>query len=173
MHIPRILTLLRLFLSPLLLVPLIVLQAPAMVTLVVYVLLIATDFFDGYYARTLRQTSSEGAFLDQFADKIFLFSVIFATLYMHLVPLSFAMLLGFRELAVMGMREYGLQKNIALPVIYAAKLKTAFQMMFFGWVLAGSPLIVIMVCLFIVTSVLSYYSAYCYLKRIMVQDHSK
>jgi CDP-diacylglycerol--glycerol-3-phosphate 3-phosphatidyltransferase len=170
LNISLIFTLSRLILSPLLLAPLIALQAPAFITFAVYVFLALTDFFDGFFARKFNQVSTLGAFLDQFADKIFLFSVIFATLYTHQLPLSIALLLAFRELGVMGMREYGMQKNIQLPVIYSAKLKTAFQMILFGWIILNLSFLgaeYITFSLFFITVILSYYSAYFYVRKIV------
>jgi CDP-diacylglycerol--glycerol-3-phosphate 3-phosphatidyltransferase len=158
------------------LAPLIALHAPVYITFFVYLFLALTDFFDGYYARKFNQVSILGAFLDQFADKIFLFSVMLATLYTHQLPLVIALLLACRELGVMGMREYGMQKNILLPVIYSAKLKTALQMVLFGWIiLGGLPYEAlakygaeyITNSLFFITIIVSYYSAYYYLKKFL------
>ncbi len=168
MNISLIFTLTRLIFSPILLAPLIALQASVPITLSFYMFLAATDFFDGYYARKYHQVSELGAFLDQFADKIFLFSVMFATLYTHQLPLSVALLLAFRELGVMGMREYGMKKNISLPVIFSAKLKTAFQMILFAWVIltpAGVVVSLTKQVLSFITIALSYYSAYFYIKK--------
>ncbi len=170
MNISLIFTLLRLFLSPLLLAPLIALQAPVLLTFSLYVFLALTDFFDGFFARKFNQVSGLGAFLDQFADKIFLFSVVFATLYTHQLPLHIALLLAFRELGVMGMREYGMQKNIQLPVIFSAKLKTAFQMILFGWIILNQHFPgaeYITASLFFITIGLSYYSAYFYVRKFL------
>lgn len=176
MHISLVLTLSRLILSPLLLAPLIALRAPASVTLAVYIFIALTDFFDGYFARAYNQVSPLGAFLDQFADKIFLFCVMFATVYTRQLPLTGALLLACRELGVMGMREYGMQKNIALPVMYGAKLKTAFQMILFAWIigiglacqdLATYGYDYITIGLFSITIWLSYYSAYVYLRKFV------
>ncbi|MBY0110344.1 MAG: CDP-alcohol phosphatidyltransferase family protein [Candidatus Babeliaceae bacterium] len=168
MNISGIFTLIRLIFSPVLLAPLIALQAPVYITFFLYIFLAATDFLDGYYARKYHQVSELGAFLDQFADKMFLFSVMFATLYTHQLPLSVALLLAFRELAVMGLREYGMKKNISLPVIFSAKLKTVFQMILFAGIViqpAGSIVRYTTYFLFLVTIALSYYSAYFYLKK--------
>lgn len=169
LNISFIFTLLRLILSPLLLAPLIAHNAPVFITFALYAFLALTDFFDGYFARKYNQVSELGAFLDQFADKIFLFSVMFATLFTHQLPLSIALLLAFRELGVMGMREYGMQKNISLPVIFSAKLKTAFQMILFGWIILSLPIVgaeYITKPLFFITVALSYYSAYFYMRKL-------
>lgn len=169
MNIALSLTSLRLILSPLLLAPLIAVQAPAYITLSLYCLLAATDFFDGYFARLLKQTSVFGAFLDQFADKIFLFSVILATVYTHQCTIWLGLLLAVRELWVMGMREWWLQQSIALPVIFSAKLKTAAQMVFFAWLLTNSDFFYveyITILLGSLTVFLSYYSAYWYTQKV-------
>jgi len=168
MNISSFFTLLRLVLAPCLLAPLIAFQAPAYLTFLCYVLLAATDFFDGFFARRYAQVTPFGAFLDQFADKIFLFSVMLPAIYTHQCSWWRALLIAVRELLVMGMREYGAQKNISLPVIYSAKIKTALQMIFFGWLILQPDFdgaYYVTYVLFFVTITFSYYSAYWYLKK--------
>lgn len=182
MNISLVLTCLRLFLSPLLLAPLITWHAPIFFIFSCYCLLAATDFLDGFFARRFKQTTPLGAFLDQFADKIFLFSVMFATVYTWQCTWWMALALAIRELFVMGLREYGMQKNISLPVIYSAKIKTTLQIIFFGWLLIKDSLYFtpymsysdcrIFDCLSYlslctVTLGVSYYSAYWYFKKVM------
>jgi cardiolipin synthase len=170
MNIALSLTCLRLILSPLLLAPLIAMQAPVSITFTCYIFLAATDFFDGFFARLFKQTSSFGAFLDQFSDKVFLFSVMFATVYTHQLPVQWALLLCVRELWVMGLREWGMQQNITLPVIPIAKFKTAAQMILFAWLLVASPNFLysafLTTFLCSLTVCLSYSSAYLYTKKI-------
>lgn len=174
MNISLIFTCLRLILSPCLLAPLIALQAPVYLTFLCYCFLAATDFFDGFFARRYHQVSQLGAFLDQFADKIFLFSVAIATVWTGQCLWWWALLLVFRELLVMGFREYGAQKNISLPVIYSAKIKTALQMIFFGWVVLGISSAEgawVASRFFALTIFFSYYSAYYYGKNLLHAFH--
>ncbi len=166
MNIALILTFSRLILSPLLLAPLIAFKAPALLVSSIYFLLAATDFLDGFFARRYKQATVLGAFLDQFADKVFLFSVVIATVATQQCAWWQALLLILRELLVMGFREYGMQRNIAVPVIFSAKVKTTFQMLFFGAILLGMPDVIIDL-LFGITLFLSYYSAYYYGRRLV------
>lgn len=169
MNISLFLTLSRLLLSPLLLAPLIAFKAPVHLAIILYWLLASTDFFDGFFARYFKQVTPLGAFLDQFSDKVFLFSLLFATVYTHQLPFLWALALAMRELLVIGLREYGVQKNISLPVIFSAKLKTTFQIIFFGWILLQSNCPYaeyITISLFYSTLFLSYYSAYFYIHKI-------
>ena len=90
-----------------------------------------TDFFDGWLARTLNQTSALGAKLDSWADKALLFTTLAAlcaTLFRD-QPLFWAaaFLSIAREVGVTWLRaRYG--RAGALSVSQAAKWKTVFQM---------------------------------------------
>ncbi len=169
MNTAYFLTLLRLFGAPFLLAPFIVYKAPATVVLFCYIFFALTDFLDGYYARIYKLQSSLGAFLDQFADKVFVFSVMFATVFTHQCPWWWALALGIRELLVMGLRDYGMQKQISLPVVYAAKLKTTFQLVLFSVILVDRNVFYVELVsqfIFCLTLFFSYASAYLYVKKV-------
>ena len=90
-----------------------------------------TDFFDGWLARALNQTSALGAKLDSWADKALLFTTLAAlsaTLFRD-QPLFWlaAFLSVAREVGVTWLRaRFG--RAGALSVSNAAKWKTVFQM---------------------------------------------
>lgn len=100
-----------------------------------------TDWFDGYLARRLDQTSSFGAFLDPVADKLMvtiaLVIVVEATgrgqgLPASLVVAVSAAIILARELAVSALRQWAARRGAAaaaaLAVSPLAKAKTATQM---------------------------------------------
>ncbi len=123
-----------------------------------------TDYFDGYFARTMNQLSSFGRFLDPIADKLLVASVLFmlaATMdipYLGIIP---ALIILCREITVSGLREYLAELQVGMPVTRLAKWKTGFQMtaipvIIFGkeiWILAdiGSVLLWIAAILTIIT----------------------
>jgi cardiolipin synthase len=97
----------------------------------IFILACITDYLDGYFARTLKQTSSFGMFLDPVADKL----LVAATLLMlvgfgriqglSLIP---AVIILCREMLVSGLREFLTEANVSIPVTRLAKWKTTLQM---------------------------------------------
>jgi cardiolipin synthase (CMP-forming) len=105
---------------------------------VLYVLAAASDWADGWVARTYDQGSDLGRMLDPIVDKIFV-----ATLFMMLVAtdviaglwlLCPIIILG-REFLVAGLREFLGPRGVTLPVTAAAKWKTTVQMVAIGLML--------------------------------------
>ncbi len=100
-----------------------------------------TDFFDGYIARRLNQTSALGAALDPIADKL-LTSVALVLLIMdrtltdlHVIV---ALIIILREFWVAGLRE-ALAGEISIPVTFLAKWKTAIQFIAIALLLLPAP----------------------------------
>jgi CDP-diacylglycerol--glycerol-3-phosphate 3-phosphatidyltransferase len=104
-----------------------------------------TDWFDGYLARRLNQTSPFGAFLDPVADKL-----IVATALVLLVQADpdfalgiVAMIIIGREITVSALREWmselGARTHVA--VTYFGKWKTALQIIGISLMLHAQPLL--------------------------------
>ncbi len=89
-----------------------------------------TDWFDGYLARRLNQTSSFGAFLDPVADKLLVCASLLALLHLNRVDMFVALIIVGREIAISALREWmaqiGASKSVAVHMI--GKLKTTAQM---------------------------------------------
>lgn len=92
-----------------------------------------TDWFDGYLARKLKQSSAFGAFLDPVADKLIVAAALlmithtYATIWIT-VP---AILLMSREIYVSALREWMGQhgKSDIVSVSFIGKAKTMAQML--------------------------------------------
>ncbi|WP_158969510.1 CDP-diacylglycerol--glycerol-3-phosphate 3-phosphatidyltransferase [Paraglaciecola sp. L3A3] len=92
-----------------------------------------TDWFDGYLARKLNQTTAFGAFLDPVADKLIVAAALllithsYASLWIT-IP---AVLLMFREIYISALREWmGQQgKQDLVKVNFTGKAKTMAQML--------------------------------------------
>lgn len=101
-----------------------------------------TDFFDGYLARALNQTSNIGRMLDPIADKL-LVSVCLLLLAADTDgiiagwTLWAAIIILCREILVSGLREYLAELKVSVPVTLLAKWKTAVQMTAIAFLLAG------------------------------------
>ena len=130
--IPNIITFIRIFLIPIILY-LLFSENPNIVLIagVLFIVSSVSDYFDGYLARTLNQSSKLGTLLDPIADKLLIASVIVVLVdtgvisNIHVVP---AIIILLREIAISGLREFLAKLNTDMPVSKLAKYKTTFQM---------------------------------------------
>lgn len=98
----------------------------------VFVLAAVTDWFDGYLARALNQTSAFGRFLDPVADKLMVAAALIVLVqWQPNISMAFAAIVIIsREIAVSALREWmaelGARTSVAVSAV--GKYKTAFQM---------------------------------------------
>lgn len=69
--------------------------------IIVYLLTIMLDFFDGFLARKLNQESELGKILDPLADKLLVVAVLFALTVRSDFPVWLALLVIFRDLVIL------------------------------------------------------------------------
>jgi cardiolipin synthase len=140
--LPNVLTMSRIAAIPLL-VALAAVNEPRadLAACLVFAIAAVTDYLDGHFARTRRQSSDLGRMLDPIADKL----LVGATLMMlageqrlGATGLYPAVVIMLREILVSGLREYLAGIRIGLPVTKLAKWKTGFQLTALGILLAGS-----------------------------------
>jgi len=169
-------TVLRLVVAPILMPVLIVYWLPLnnyifngiMVALFAFFAL--TDFFDGYYARKLKQETPLGKMLDPLADKMFVVATLLALMSVGKIALPWVLILVLRELWISGLREISLQYGFQLPVSYLAKWKTTFQLFFIAVVLLQfSTLYWLEVTLLAATIYCSVLSAMRYTKQLVMK----
>ncbi len=134
LNLPNILTIFRLLAAPVVgLVFLFVMRPYAdWIALVLFASASITDWFDGYLARSWKQTTKLGTMLDPIADKAMVVSALLALV--ALTGLSFWILVPtvvilFRETFVSGLREYLGDTAGTLKVTKLAKWKTTVQML--------------------------------------------
>lgn len=98
-----------------------------------------TDLVDGWAARRLNCVSNVGAFLDPLADKIMsnVLLVFLACRYPAWIPLWMVLLLLAREFAVQGFRSMAPCLGVMIRTERLSKLKTLFQLIAAGAVIAG------------------------------------
>ncbi|MBY0583763.1 MAG: CDP-diacylglycerol--glycerol-3-phosphate 3-phosphatidyltransferase [Sphingomonas sp.] len=112
------------------------------VAFALYVLAGATDYLDGYLARSQGTVSKLGIFLDPIADKIMVAAVVLVLVGTRDIAglnIIAALIILLREIAVSGLREFlgGLQ--VSIPVSRLAKWKTTLQLVALGaLILAGA-----------------------------------
>lgn len=89
-----------------------------------------TDWFDGFLARRLQQTSAFGAFLDPVADKLMVAAALILLVQLNRCEAWLAMIIIGREITISALREWMAQlgKTQSVAVAYIGKLKTTAQM---------------------------------------------
>ena len=174
-NIPNSLTLLRICLIPVLVV---VFYLPfdnhLLVAAAIFAGAAATDWFDGYLARRLGQTTAFGAFLDPVADKLMVAVALVLLVERHdtqLFTLAACVIIG-REIVISALREWmaELGERTSVAVSYVGKVKTAFQMVAITALLAIDPatneswLLALSYVVLYVAAVLTLWSMVIYLK---------
>lgn len=132
--IPNILTLFRLILIPFFIVAFYLpVQWAYITSAAIFVLAAVTDYFDGYLARRLQQTSPFGAFLDPVADKVMVTTtlVILVEHYDSVWITLPAVIMVGREVVISALREWMAEigSRASVAVNKWGKYKTASQML--------------------------------------------
>lgn len=136
----------------------------------VFALAAATDWLDGFLARTLKQSTPFGAFLDPVADKVMVAAaliIIVEDFSSPLVTIPALIMIG-REIIISALREWmaeiGQRSQVA--VSWIGKWKTTIQMVALTGLIWQRDIYMIWtsyVLLYVATG-LTLYSAYDYLK---------
>ena len=108
----------------------------------VFLVAAVTDWFDGWLARRLGQTSAFGAFLDPVADKLMVAAALIVLVQMERADAVVAIIIIGREITISALREWmariGAAKSVA--VSFLGKLKTVAQMTAIPMLLFHDPL---------------------------------
>ncbi len=145
-NIPNLLTWARIVLIPLV-VGAFYLPLPAheqnLIATAAFIVAAVTDWFDGYLARKLGQTSAFGAFLDPVADKLMVSAALIILVQLGRADAVVAFVIVGREIAISALREWmakiGATKSVA--VSFVGKLKTTAQMLALPLLLYYDPLL--------------------------------
>jgi len=113
-----------------------------LVATVIFVIAATTDWFDGWLARKLHQTSAFGAFLDPVADKLMVAAALIVLLQLGRVDAVVTLIIIGREIAISALREWmaklGASKGVA--VSFLGKIKTISQMVAIPLLLYANPI---------------------------------
>jgi len=144
MNIPNLLTLLRILLIPIfVLVFYLPFNGNHIVAAFIFACAALTDWLDGYLARTLKQMSKFGEFLDPVADKLIV--AVALVLLVGEKNISYmaipAAVIVSREIVVSALREWMAEigKRASVAVSYLGKIKTVVQMLALILLLAYQP----------------------------------
>ncbi|WP_417317429.1 CDP-diacylglycerol--glycerol-3-phosphate 3-phosphatidyltransferase [Emcibacter sp.] len=140
-NLPNILTLSRILMIPLL-VGSFYIQGHAgnWIGFAIFSLAGITDFFDGYLARKLGQSSKLGAFMDPIADKLLIAAALMMMVAVERISglsVLAAVVILCREFLVSGLREFLAELKVSVPVTKLAKWKTTIQIFALGFLLVG------------------------------------
>lgn len=174
-NIPNSLTLSRIFMIPVLVLVFLYDDKWAnLLSAAIFTLAAVTDWFDGYLARKLGQSSSFGAFLDPVADKLMVSTALILLVFAYgnnlLIIISAIIIIG-REITISALREWmaqlGQSSNVAVSML--GKIKTFAQMTSITLLLYRDdfltlPIFTIGEVLLIVSAVLTIVSMFIYLK---------
>jgi CDP-diacylglycerol---glycerol-3-phosphate 3-phosphatidyltransferase len=125
-NLPNSLTLLRIFLVPLLVVVLLT-KYSDFVGLAIFLVAAITDFFDGYFARRLNKTTRLGALLDPIADKLLMSAAFISLVELGLAKAWMVVIIIGREFAVSGLRSIAAQRGVTIAASPLGKTKMVTQ----------------------------------------------
>jgi CDP-diacylglycerol--glycerol-3-phosphate 3-phosphatidyltransferase/cardiolipin synthase len=136
LNLPNLLTWLRIFLIPLFVgiyyfpASWVSLPYQNLMATIIFSAAAITDWFDGWLARTLNQTSAFGAFLDPVADKLMVTAALLVLLKLDRIDALVVLIIVGREITVSALREWmakiGGSRSVAVSLL--GKIKTASQM---------------------------------------------
>jgi CDP-diacylglycerol--glycerol-3-phosphate 3-phosphatidyltransferase len=128
MNLPISLTLLRIFIVPLLVVLLFTKGRNMDLWAVgVFLAAAATDLLDGYLARKRAQVTTLGILLDPIADKLLISAAFISLVELKLVPAWMVVIIIGREFAVTGLRAVASAEGFVLQASELGKTKMVSQ----------------------------------------------
>ncbi len=104
-----------------------------------FVVASATDFFDGYIARTFDQITTVGKILDPLADKMLTLAGFLGLMMLDRASEWAVFLIITRELFITGLRVSAIDQNIDIASSWTGKMKTVVQMIAIGFLLMQWP----------------------------------
>ena len=105
----------------------------------IFVLASATDFFDGYIARTFNQVTVLGSILDPLADKMLTLAGFLGLMILGSASPWAVFLIITRELFITGLRVSAVSQGLDIAASWMGKVKTVVQMVAIGFLLMGWP----------------------------------
>ncbi len=145
MNLPNALTLLRIFLVPLLVVVLLTNLASSWIGvsqvalgLTLFIGASVTDWLDGYLARKHGQITTLGTMLDPIADKLLISAALVSLVENHLAPAWAIVIIIGREFAVSGLRSIAAAEGFAIAASKKGKFKMLTQVVAITLLILGS-----------------------------------
>src|SRR5256886_11599470 len=135
MNLPNSLTVMRIFLVPLLVVVLLtkfegrqILGIPnEIVGAAIFGLASLTDWADGYLARRRKQITPLGQMIDPLADKLLTLAALISLVQLDLAPAWMAAVILRRDFAVTALRSLGYARGVGIPASPLGQIKMVAQ----------------------------------------------
>ncbi len=135
MNLPNSLTVVRIFLVPLLVVVLLTKFEgrlifgirKELIGAAIFGLASLTDWADGYLARRRKQITTLGQMMDPLADKLLITAALVSLVQMDLAPAWMVAIILGREFAVTVLRSIGYARGVSIPASPLGKFKMASQ----------------------------------------------
>jgi CDP-diacylglycerol--glycerol-3-phosphate 3-phosphatidyltransferase len=128
LNLPNSITLIRIGMTPVLVVMLLSPdRAMSLASAVIFAVVCATDWLDGYIARKKGIITSLGKFLDPLADKLLITAAFIMLIPLGRVPAWAVALMIGREIAVTGLRAIAVDSGVVIAASNLGKIKTVAQ----------------------------------------------
>lgn len=153
-NIPNMLSLLRVFLAPLVLIFLTfqftypvyaVEELELRVTVgdilagTVFILAALTDTADGYIARKKGMVTNLGKFIDPVADKVLVMAALISLVELQRIPAWIVVVILSRDLIVTGVRMVAAAEGVVIAASRGGKVKTVFQIVAISMLIFNLP----------------------------------
>jgi CDP-diacylglycerol--glycerol-3-phosphate 3-phosphatidyltransferase len=140
-NLPNSLTLLRIFLVPILVVVLLTkFYGKEFVGLAIFLLAAITDFLDGFFARRYNRMTRLGALLDPIADKLLMSAAFISLVELGLARAWMIVIIIGREFAVSGLRSIAAQQGVTIAASPLGKGKMISQVIAISLLILGYQL---------------------------------
>lgn len=100
----------------------------AIIAAAIFVIISATDWLDGYLARSRNEVTDFGKFMDPLADKILVTAALICLVELGDLPTWVVLIILAREFIVSGVRMMAASKGTVIAASMVGKFKTVFQM---------------------------------------------
>lgn len=127
MNLPNKLTMTRLFMVPVLIVLFEIYGVTNWIPAIVFTLTAATDFLDGYIARSRNLVTTFGKFMDPLVDKVLTQAGYILLAGAGVIPSWTVIVIVFRELIITGLRTLAASNNLTIAASVYGKAKTVSQ----------------------------------------------
>lgn len=140
-NLPNSLTLLRIFMIPILVVVLLTkFEGKEYVGLAIFLFAGLTDFLDGFFARRFKKVTRLGMLLDPIADKLLISSAFISLVEIGVAPAWMVVIIIGREFAVSGLRSIASQQGVTIAASSLGKGKTVSQIVAIALLILGYKL---------------------------------
>src|SRR5687768_9517212 len=139
MNLPNSLTLVRIFLVPVLVVVLLTRTGGYLLGPAIFGAAVLTDYLDGYLARRRNQITRLGIVLDPLADKLLVSAALLSLVEMDAVPAWIVMIILAREFAVTALRSIAGGRGVLIPASLLGKWKMVLEVVAIFLLLIARP----------------------------------